>query len=417
MTGSAPPKLHPAAGGATHSPPMLSQALLIARLDLHRRLRDRSILLQVFLAPILLAVIVGGAFSGGGGNLDATIVIADADRTAVSGAVGSALTQTNTTDGESGGVTFETVPVANPVEASALVDSGAADAVIYIPAGYTAAVTEGEPATLTVVGKATSPIVTGVARSVADGINTRLRAQYIGTETAVRVSEQTGLPLDPAQLTEALNAEDVVVVADSRLTNTFNIMSFFAPGMAMIFLFFVMGTTARSVLTEQRDGTLGRVLAGPTPATAVVLGKAVAVYVLGLASMLMVYLVTTFAFGVDWGDPLGVVLVILAVVAAITGLSLIVTGLARNEEQAQSMTIIGTLLLAVLGGTFVYSASGPLSQARAFTPNGQALMAFIDLSAGQANWQDILPRVGIILAIGVVSGAIGLISIRRGLQP
>ena len=61
-----------------------AQALLIGRLDLRRRLRDRSILVQVFLAPIVLALIVGGAFGGGSGGLSATIAIADADATAAS---------------------------------------------------------------------------------------------------------------------------------------------------------------------------------------------------------------------------------------------------------------------------------------------------------------------------------------------
>ncbi len=399
---------------ARHSPALMSQALLIAGLDLRRRLKDRSILLQVFLAPILLALIVGAAFSGSSGNLDATIVIADADQTSVSAAIGRAISDSS--DG-AGGLEFTVTEVTDAAAAEDLVASDQADAAVVIPPGYTAAVGSGESSELIVVGSATSPIVTGIARSIAEGINSQLRAQYVGTRTAALTAEASALPLDPGQLAEALDAPEIITVADSRVTNTFNIMSFFAPGMAMIFLFFVMGTTARSVLTERREGTLARVLASPTSATGVVLGKSIAVFVLGLLSMLTVYAVTTVAFGVDWGDPLGVLLVILAVVVAITGLSLIVTGLARNEEQAQSLTIIGTLLLAVLGGTFIYSASGALADARAFTPNGQALMAFIDLSAGQAGWLDVLPRVGIILVIGLVSGAIGLVSIRRGLQP
>lgn len=402
---------------SSHKPPsLMSQALLVTRLDLRRRLRDKSILLQVFLAPILLALIVGGAFSGTAGNLEATILIADADQTTVSAAIGEALGSTGNDGSEGGGVVFETAFVSVTEQAAATVDSDQVDAAVVIPAGYTEAVAAGEPAELVVIGKAGSPIVTGIARSVADSINTRLRAQYISSQTAVGTAAALDLPLDPAALGTALSAPELVVISDSRVENTFNIMSFFAPGMAMIFLFFVMGTTARSVLTERREGTLNRVLAGPTSATGVVLGKSMAVFTLGLLSMLTVYLVTTFAFGVDWGDPIGVLLVIVAVVVAITGLSLIVTGLARNEEQAQSMTIIGTLVLALLGGTFVYSGSGVLAQARAFTPNGQALMAFIDLSAGQSSWAEVLPRVGIILAIGLVTGAIGLAGIRRGLR-
>lgn len=387
------------------------QTLLIARLDLTRRLRDKSILLQVFAAPLLLAVIVGGAFGGGGANLDATILIVDADRTPTSQAVTTSITSASDA---AGGLQF-TAQSGDEAAANAAVASGSAGAAVLIPAGFTAAVAAGQPAELVVVGDASTPIVTGVADSVAAGISTRLHAAYLGSATAAQTAQATGRALDPAAVATALSAPPAIALVDERLSNNFNIISFFAPGMAMIFLFFVMGTTARSVLTERREGTLPRILASPTTPTAVVLGKALAVFVLGMLSMLTVYVATTLLFGVNWGDPIGVLLVITSVVIAIAGISLIVTGLARSEEQAQALTIIGSLVLALLGGTFVYTASGPLAAARNFTPNGQALMAFIDLSAGEAAWTGILWRVAIIVAIGVVTGLIGLVAIRRGL--
>jgi hypothetical protein len=57
------------------APSVLEQAGLVARLDLVRRLRDRSVLIQVFLAPVFLALI----FGGGAGGIQAEIWLADAD--------------------------------------------------------------------------------------------------------------------------------------------------------------------------------------------------------------------------------------------------------------------------------------------------------------------------------------------------
>jgi ABC-2 type transport system permease protein len=315
---------------------------------------------------------------------------------------------------EDGGVVFRAADVADQTQAQAVVDGGSADAVVLIPAGFTAAVRDGRDAELLVVGRAGSPIVTGVAQSLADGIAAAVRSQQISTGTAVGTAEQLSLSVDAAALARALQQPELIVVTDSRMENSFNLISFFAPGMAMLFLFFVMGTAARSILTERREGTLDRILSGPTSPTGVLLGKTLSVIALGLLSLMTVYLFTTFAFGVDWGDPVGVLLIIFASVIAIAGISLIITGLARTEEQAQSLTIIGALLLAVLGGTFVYTASGPMAAARAFTPNGQAAMGFIDLAAGEATWVAILPRVAMILAMGLVTGTIGLLAIRRG---
>lgn len=394
----------------TAAPSTLTQARLIAGLDLKRRLRDRSILIQVFLAPILLALIVGGAFAGENG-LTATIVLADADGTDTTAAITGAIA----TEGDDG-VAFAAARVADLGEATALVEEGEADAVVFLPAGLTDAVGSGEAVELVVVGEAGEAVVTGVATSVADGIAARLQTNRVSVSTTTATAAALEANIDEAALGAALQEPAIIQVIDSRLENSFNIMGFFAPGMAMIFLFFVMGAASRSLISERREGTLNRMLAGPTGPTAVLAGKTIGVVVLGLLSLLTVYLVTTVLFGVDWGDPVGVLLVIFSVVLAIAGFSLIITGLARNETQAEALTIIGTLLLAVIGGVFVYTTTGPLATMRAFSPNGQALMAFIELSAGEASWLDILPRVLIILAFGVVTGAIGLLAIRRGMQ-
>lgn len=271
----------------------------------------------------------------------------------------------------------------------------------------------GQAAELLVVGRSADEVFASVAQSVADSIAATAQSRRVSTATAGATADQLAVPLDEESLAAALQQPPVIVVEDSRLDGTFNMMAFFAPGMAMIFLFFVMGAAARSLLTERRLGTLDRILAGPTQPTAVLLGKAMAVVVLGLLSLLTVYLVTTLAFGVDWGDPLGVLLVMLAAVIAIAGFSLIVTGIARTEQQAEALTIIGTLVFAVLGGTFVFTNAGLFADIRGFFPNGQALMAFLDLSAGQASWVEVLPRVLILLGMGLVTGMIGLLAIRR----
>ncbi len=389
----------------------IGSALLIGRLDLKRRLRDRSILIQVFLAPILLALIVGAAFGGTAASLSTTIVIADADQTQTSRAITSAFAAQS----EEGGVVFEARSVTGIDEVSAAVEGEGVGAAVVIPAGFTDAVMAGSAAELIVVGTAGDTLPRSVAQSVADGIAATAQSRRVSATTASVTAQQFGATIDPAALADLLQQPPIIAVQDTRVTSTFSLMSYFAPAMAMIFLFFVMGAAARSLMSERREGTLSRILAGPTPPTAVLLGKACAVFALGMLSLLTVYLVTTFAFGADWGDPIGVLLVITAVVVAIAGISLVITGLARTEQQAESLTIIGTLILAVLGGSFVFTGSGLFAQLRAYFPNGQALMAFLDLSAGEADWVVVLPRVLILLAMGLITGAIGLVAIRRGM--
>lgn len=373
---------------------------LIAGLGLRRSLRDRSILIMGIIAPIAIAVVVGAAF-GSGVSVNATIGIADKDGSDISSGIAQSLTSAG-----GDGIAFSTVTDTQAVDA--LVDAGTYDAVLVLPAGLSKDVLAGAPADLQVVGRATSPLAESIAESVGQGVAANLQTARVTAVAATRAGANVGDAIN-----RAVSTPSPISVAQGEVEGTFSVMAYFAPGMAMLFLFFVIGEGARSIVTERREGTLQRVLAAPVSPSAVLLGKSVQVMVVGVVSMSAVWLVTWLAFGAFWGDPLGVLVVIVAAVTAIAGISLFITGLARTENQADALTTIVALLFTVAGGTFFYGATGPLSTLRQFTPNGQALSAFVDLSAAQATVVDVLPTVLLLLGIGVGMAGIGLLALRN----
>lgn len=117
---------------------------LIAALGLRRSLRDRSILIQALLAPVVIALVVGAAF-GSGFSLNVTIGIADADRSEISTQIAKGLVG-------SGGDGIAFSAVADPQSVQAAVESGSYDAVVVMPAGLGEAVLSGQDAQLDVVG-------------------------------------------------------------------------------------------------------------------------------------------------------------------------------------------------------------------------------------------------------------------------
>ncbi len=372
---------------------------LIAANGLRRSVRDRSILIQAIAAPILIALVVGAAF-GSGFSLDVTVGIRDADGSDISRQIAQGLT------GAGGdGIAFSAVDT----DPEAALDSGAYDAVIVLPRGLSDSVLSGEPAQLDVVGEATDPLAQSVAESVAAGVAANLQTARV---TAVAASA-AGVSDPGAAIQRAVTAPPPLTVEQGEVTGTFSVMAYFAPGVAMLFLFFIIGNGARSIIEERREGTLPRILAAPVSAGSVLLGKTVGVLIVGVVSMTLVWLVTWLGFGAYWGDPIGVFLVIVSAVVAIAGISLLITGLARTENQADALTTIVALLFAVAGGTFFYGASGVLSNLRLFTPNGQALAAFVNLAAAKADVVEVLPQVLLLTSIGVGCAAIGLIALRK----
>jgi ABC-2 type transport system permease protein len=373
---------------------------LIAALGLKRSLRDRSIIIQAVIAPVAVALVVGAAF-GAGFSLNVSIGVADSDGSSISKGIADGLV------GSGGdGIAFSRVTSTDVDEA---VEADSYDAIIVLPAGLGDDVLAGRPAQLDVVGRATDPLSQSVAESVAAGVASNLQTARI---TAVAAGAAGVSDVGPL-IQKAVSTPPPLTVEQAEVTGTFSVMAYFAPGIAMLFLFFIIGNGARSIIVERDEGTLPRVLAAPVSPSAVLLGKTVGVLIVGIVSMTAVWLITWFGFGAYWGDPLGVFLVIVAAVIAISGISLLITGLARTENQADALTTIIALLFAVAGGTFFYGASGALGTMRLLTPNGQALSALVELSAARASVVEVLPEILLLLGIGVACAGIGLVTLRK----
>lgn len=378
-------------------------ALAIAALEVRRRVRDRSLLIQGVVGPIVLAAIIGLAFGGGDGDdIEIRMGLSDED--------GSTLS-TGLVDGLREVVAGDDGPPVTIVDLdgdpATAVDDDTVDAALVVPAGFGDAVTSGGDATLDVYATGTRRVSADITVAVAE----QLAASLDTTRLAIAVAESSGAP-PPSGVVEP----DLDVV-EEPVGGDFDAVSFFAPSMAILFLFFTVGAGARSMLRERADGTLARVRAAPLTTNALLAGKAAAVLVTGVVSLLVVWGVTELVFGADWGDPAGVALVLFGSVLAISGIAALLTGLARTEEQAQSATSAVAFILAIVGGNFIAPGSLPplFERLSLLTPNGWALGALVELSAGEASVADVLPAFGVLVLMGAVTAVIGTVTIRRSL--
>jgi ABC-2 type transport system permease protein len=388
---------------------MVRSAWVIAHKDLRQRLRDRSALAQGVLAPIVLSVIVGVAFGGGGPSLDVDLGVVDEDGSPISVQVFEGLVGSLEADDFVSLVAYDDEPAA-----TAGLDDGDLDALLVLPAGFGAEVAAGVTPQLRVVVDPSRVIARTVAAAFAEGVTARVRAVALGLATAELAAEEHGVALsggDPSAIRAASG------VAEQTLVDDYRPITFFAPSMAILFLFFTLGSSAQSMLVERREWTLARMLAAPVRPDAILLGKTGSVLVLGLVSLLTVYAVTEVAFGAGWGNPAGVVAVIVGAVVAIAGVSVLVTGLARTDSQANNITLIVAFSFAILGGNFIGPGGLPpfLATARFATPNGWAMASFTELAAGGADVGEVAVAALVLVAMGVVAGGAGLLVLRRRL--
>jgi linearmycin/streptolysin S transport system permease protein len=376
---------------------------VIAWNELHRRLRDRSVLIGCLAAPLLMAAVLGLSFAGGASVAPVHIGVAGASPQMLTAALAASQLPKN--------VTVTTLPSQQSVKNA--VANGTLDAgVAVLPSQLrlrTLLVPIVDPgATNTpgfdVVTKGTSPLGGEYAESVAAGISSVMYAS--------RVPHTEATEADAAPATVAINSQDVGHGGKVNL-------NFFAPNIAVVFLFIGSGLGMRSLLMERSAGTLARITAAPVRPTQIVLGKLLAIFLTGLATVFVIWAVTTYGFGADWGNPLGVLLMAIGATAAMCGIGVFLTSLAKNEQQAFGITLLVGLFLALVGGNLLPSGSLPDAfQVLALgTPNGWALVGFGRLDQLGEPASSIIGPFVVLLVIAVVAGGLAMTRVRKMVEP
>jgi ABC-2 type transport system permease protein len=393
-------------------------ALLIAVKDLRQRIRDRSFFLWGIVAPVGLAAIfsmlLGSVPDGDSVRVSFGAVDQDGGEVAriFSDDVLGGLQQSD--------VVEQIVRYDDVGAAESAVAGGDVDAVFVIPAGFTEKADGGEEVAIQVIGFVDSPIGTQVARSVAQAFAAEINGVglAVGTVAAMEGSMPDQAEIDsmiseirdiPARITVG-----TIAASDKELEAS----TFYSAAMAVMFLFLIVQFGVLGLLEEKENGTLSRLLAAPLRRVSVVAGKALTSFVIGVLSMTAVILITSLALGADWGDPLGVAILVLAGILAALGLMMLVAAFAKTAEQAGNLQAIAGFLLAMVGGAFfpIAQAGGFLETVSKITPHAWFLRGLGDLAAGEGVG-GILGSLWPILLFAVVTGGLASIRLRRVVAP
>ncbi len=385
----------------------MGPALVIARTDMLRRLRDRSAIILGLVAPLAIAALMSFAFRSTE-TFHFTLGIVDRDHGPVSAGLVQLLGQPELRQ------IVTTRTMSSQAAAADAVRNKKVAAALVIPSGFSAAATSGSPRPLTVLSSVDNTIAGDITSSIASSFVAQVNANRLSVATALAAGAP---PEQVPQLVAAATQWRIPeqVVQRGMGARPLKAVSYYAPAMAIFFLLFTISFTARSFFVDQREGTLSRVLAAPVRPVQILAGKALSVFVYGLTSIGIIALVTSLAFGADWGDPLAAGALSVSMVLAVVCLTALVIGLARNERQAEGVSSVIIFGLALLGGNFVFLAVAPSVMRRLalLTPNGWALRGFIDLSTTSGGIGTVIVPIVAILAFSGVVGAAAALLARR----
>jgi ABC-type Na+ efflux pump permease subunit len=162
-----------------------------------------------------------------------------------------------------------------------------------------------------------------------------------------------------------------------RSTKDVGVTGTILAGMMIFFMFFGANNVARTIMDEERAGTLPRLFTTPTPRQTILSGKFSSVFVTVLVQAVVLLVAGRFIFSIDWGRLDAVAALTLVAAAVATGLALLIS-LVRTPAQAGAIGAGVYLVLALLGGNFTGTAAagGTYAQIQKLTPNGWLLQGW-----------------------------------------
>ncbi len=381
----------------------MRKLLIIALKDLKLIFRDPAALILMLLAPFLITLGMGaitGRFSGntnsGINNIPVAIVNQD------EGELGKALESVFTS--QELDELLEPTLSTSPDEARRLVEADQASAAIIIPQGFSASiipdelgVTSGKSIQIAYIANPNAPTGSGILRSILDAFLNQVEVSRIGAEVTLSQVAQTGklTPDLAAQLGAAFSPQlvqqsaqpqpiELENISASGAAVKFDLLMYFAPGMALMFLMFAVTYGGRSLLLENRTGTLPRLLQTPTTSAQILGGKVLGIFLTAVSQLTILIGGTSLLFRLNWGEPLGVVLLILASAFAASGWGSFVATMFKTPAQVANFGSIIMLVFGLLGGSFFDMSRLPkwVSTLSKITPNAWGLQGFTTLAGG-----------------------------------
>jgi ABC-2 type transport system permease protein len=394
----------------------MMKILAIAWKDLRSTLRNRPALVMMLVAPMALAALLGFAFGGGTGGFEIAatkVVVANRDAGGAEpgqnagAAIQEVLTSKDLAD------VLETRTASSAAAARKAVDDGDAAIAVIVPEDFSAVVFGADPAAKSQVELYENP-TSEIGGSIVEGAVGRVLADFNGARAAaagaVTLATQGSDPADPAQVAGSaaeLFAHDGGVSGALRITERsakvgkseeeVSVTGLILAGMMVFFMFFGAGNVARTILTEDRDGTMPRLFTTPTRHGTIIAGKFVSTFVTVLAQAVVLLIAGRLIFGIAWGRLDAVILLTVVTAGVAGGLALLVIAFARTPAQAGAIGAGVYLVLALLGGNFTGTAQSGTTYAtiQQFTPNGWLLhgwdTAMRGGGAGDIRWQVLVP--------------------------
>jgi len=381
----------------------MRQPLAIAGTELRRFARDRSNIFFVLIFPLLLVVVIGLQFGGGGGAGSVTLAGSDGE-----------LARAITSELESTGVSVTTE---SPEAMREQVARGRTDIGLLVDDAAEQQYSSGEPAEVELISASG-----GTSQAAVQRVQTAL--QTLSLER-VQLTVLTDLGVPEAEAAAALERAaasvepiELSVVDVDEISQELGGLGQFDLGAATMLLLFVFLSTLGSAVTlidSRRLGVQRRVLAAPVSGTQAILGQLLGRLTIAVGQGAYIMVASILLFDVDFGNiPLALLILLVFGVVA-TGAAMLLGSVMDHGGAANGVAVGIGLVLAALGGCMFPLELFPdtLRSVANVTPHAWGYQAFAQIQRHNGSLLDIAPYLGVLAAMALALVLLGAWALRR----
>ncbi|WP_433707468.1 ABC transporter permease [Paenibacillus illinoisensis] len=373
----------------------------ICMFEIRRILRIRSVLLNLFVLPLLLIFILGAALSS----------TMDTGKDNVPGQVRVGVIQTGS---NSGSVTqalnaFVAAPAVSDMmkvqhftseeEAERDLRLGELDFAVLIPPDLEERMVKGEKAKLQwILGKDGTLNIVGetLFTRFTDELNRHMAVvEVLGPEASVAVTSM----VDEG----AADISYVNVSNPGTAGTSYSASQYYAASMLAMFMLYAGMTTSSSLFSERDKKTLTRLQAAPVGNGVIFAGKIAGNSLLAFMQALIIVLMTYWLYGVNWGShPWLIVLICVLITISSMMIGVIVALVSKSAASASALMQGIIIAMTFISGGFTPIAIDFVQRIGEFTVNHWALQSFLRMMLN-ASMSEIMHNI---LMLGVVSAVL-----------
>ena len=188
-------------------------------------------------------------------------------------------------------------------------------------------------------------------------------------------------------------------------------------GWAMMFLMFSLTASASSLFDEKQSGVVLRILASPISRVQILWGKYLYNMSLGIVQLAVLFTAGALLFRIDIiSNFLNLLLVIISAATACTAFGMLLAAFSKTAAQARGWGTFLILAMSSVGGAwFPVSFMPDFIQAFSkLTLVYWSMEGFLQVLWRGAGTSDILPHVGILVGIGVLTTLASMWQFKKG---